>query len=390
MAEISFAGLLVVGAVAFMAPLIAGLFPRVVVPSVALEVAAGIALGPFGFGIVQPDAAIHVLSTLGLAFLLFLAGMEIELEQLRGSLLRVAAAGWVISLALALTAAYALHALDAIINPLLIAITLSATALGLIVPVLKDAGESHSSFGQLVIAGASIAEFSPIVLVSLFFSTQSSLLTTKLILFAGLGTLILLVAVILSTGSRSSRVSKAMLSLQDTSAQIRVRGSMLLLLGATVAASDFRVDAILGAFLAGVVLSVVDRDLDEQYGHFRVKLDAVGHGVLIPVFWVTTGLNFNVGALTGSAGAMLRVPLFLLLLLLVRGLPSLVYRPLVGNKKAVVAGLLQATSLTFIAVTTVIGRELDQMTEANASALLAAGLLSVLLFPALGLAALER
>ncbi|MDQ3752668.1 MAG: hypothetical protein M3333_07225 [Actinomycetota bacterium] len=105
---------------------------------------------------------------------------------------------------------------------------------------------------------------------------------------------------------------------------------------------------------------------------------------------MTTGLNFNVGALTGSAGTLLCVPLFLLLLLLVRGLPSLVYRQLVGNRKAVVAGLLQATSLTFIAVTTVIGRELDQMTEANASALLAAGLLSVVLFPALGLAALER
>lgn len=390
MAEISFAGLLVVGVVAFLAPLIAGLLPRVAVPSVALEVAAGIALGPFGFGIVRTDAAIHVLSTLGLAFLLFLAGMEIELEQLRGRLLRFAAAGWVASFALALAATYALHALGVIINPLLMAITLSATALGLIVPVLKDAGESHSSFGQLVIAGASIAEFGPIVLVSLFFSTQSSSLTTKLILFAALATLILVVAVILSAGSRSSRVSNAMLSLQDTSAQIRVRGSMLLLIGATVAASDFRVDAILGAFLAGVVLSVVDRDADEQYGHFRIKLDAVGHGVLIPVFWVTTGVNFNVGALTENPGTLLRVPLFLLLLLLIRGLPSLVYRPLVGNKKSMVAGLLQATSLTFIAVTTVIGRELDQMTEANAAALLAAGLLSVLLFPALGLAALER
>ncbi len=390
MAEVSLAGLLIVGVVAFIAPLVAGFLPRVSVPSVALEVAAGMVLGPFGFGIVQPGAAIHVLSTLGLAFLLFLAGMEIELEQLRGRLLRIAAAGWVMSLALALALAYALHMLGVIINPLLVATTLSATALGLIVPVLKDAGESHSSFGQLVIGGASIAEFGPIVLVSLFFSTQSSSLVAKLVLFAGLAILTLLVAVVLSAGSRSSRVSNAMLSLQDTSAQIRVRGSMLLLLGAAVAASDFRIDAILGAFLAGVVLSVVDRDLDDQYGHFRVKLDAVGHGVLIPVFWVTTGLNFNVGALTESPGTLLRVPLFVFLLLLVRGLPSLLYRPLVGSRKAMAAGLLQATSLTFIAVTTVIGRELDQLTEANASALLAAGLLSVLLFPALGLAALER
>lgn len=273
----------------------------------------------------QPDEAIHVLSTLGLAFLLFLAGMEIELEQLRGRLLRFAAVGWILSFVLALGVTFALHALGVIINPLLIAIMLSATALGLIVPVLKDAGESHSFFGQMVIAGASIAEFSPIVLVSLFFSAQSSSLTTKLVLFAGLAVLILFLDVTVSAGSRSTRVSDAMLSLQDTSAQIRVRGSMLLLLGATVAASDFRVDAILGAFLAGVVLSVVDRDLDEQYGHFRAKLDAVGHGVLVPVFWVTTGLNFNAGALTESLTALLRVPLFLLALLLIRGLPALVY-----------------------------------------------------------------
>ena len=390
MSEISFAGLLIVGVVAFLAPLVAGLVPRMSIPSVALEVTAGIVLGPFGFGIVQPDEAIHVLSTLGLAFLLFLAGMEIELEQLRGRLLRFAAAGWILSFVLALGVTFALHALGVIINPLLIAIMLSATALGLIVPVLKDAGESHSFFGQMVIAGASIAEFSPIVLVSLFFSAQSSSLTTKLVLFAGLAVLILFLVVIVSAGSRSRRVSDAMLSLQDTSAQIRVRGSMLLLLGATVAASDFRVDAILGAFLAGVVLSLVDRDLDEQYGHFRAKLDAVGHGVLVPVFWVTTGLNFNAGALTESPTALLRVPLFLLALLLIRGLPALVYRSLIGGRKVIAAGMLQATSLTFIAVATLIGRQLDQLTEANASALLAAGLLSVLLFPALGLAALKR
>lgn len=388
--EISFAALSIVVVVAFLAPLAAGLVPRVVIPSVALELLAGVVLGPSGLGIVKPDTAIVVLSTLGLAFLLLLAGIEIELAQLRGRLLRLAASGWAASFVLALALAYGLHFLDVIINPLLIAITLSATALGLVVPVLKDAGESHSPFGQLVIAGASIAEFGPIVLVSLFFSTQDSSLATKLILFGGLAVLTLVVAVILSAASRSKRVSNAMLSLQDTSAQIRIRGSMLLLLGAVVAASDFRVDAILGAFLAGVVLSVVNRDLDEEYGHFREKLDAIGHGFLIPVFWVTTGLDFNVGALTESRGTLLRVPLFLLVLLIVRGLPALVYRPLIGIRKVVAAGLLQSTSLTFIAVTTVIGRQLDQLTEANAAALLAAGLLSVLLFPALGLAALER
>lgn len=132
-------------------------------------------------------------------------------------------------------------------------------------------------------------------------------------------------------------MSNAMLSLQDTSAQIRIRGSMLLLLGAVVAATDFRVDAILGAFLAGVLLSVVDRDLDAEYGHFREKLDAVGHGFLIPVFWITTGLDFNVDALTESPGTLLRVPMFLLVLLMVRGLPALVYRPLIGIRKVAAA-----------------------------------------------------
>lgn len=308
--EISFVALSIVGVAAFVAPLAARLVPRVSIPSVALELLAGIVLGPSVLGIVHPDIAIRV-------------------------------------------------------------------------PV-------DSPFGQLVIAGASIAEFGPIVMVSLFFSTQGSSLTTKLVLFAGLVALTLVVAIVLSAGSRSRRLSDIMLSLQDTSAQIRIRCSMLLLLGAVVAASDFRVDAGLGAFLAGVVLSVVDRNLDEQYGYFREKLDAVGHGLLIPVFWVTTGLDFNVDALVESPGTFLRVPLFLLVLLLVRGLPAVVYRPLLGVRKVVAAGLLQSTSLTFIAVTTVIGRQLDQLTEANASALLAAGILSVLFWPALGLATLKR
>ncbi|HEX2234908.1 MAG TPA: cation:proton antiporter [Actinomycetota bacterium] len=390
MSEVSFANLLAVAAVAFVAPLVARAIPGASVPSPVLELLAGVALGPAGLGLVEVDAAVRALATLGVSFLLFLAGMEIELPRLRGPLLRLSGVNYVVSFALALAAAGALHALDVIINPVLVGIVVSATSLGLVVPVLKDAGESQTSFGQLVIGAASVAEFAPIVLVSLFFSVQPASLPTKLLLLLALVVLVAIAVAVLALGRRSARVADSLLGLQDTSAQIRVRGATLLLLALVVAAADFRVDAILGAFLAGTLLSVVDRARDADLGHFRAKLEAVGHGLLVPVFWVTTGLNFDVGALTSSPQALLRVPLFVALLLLVRGAPALLYRSVVGAARSVAAGLLQATSLTFIAVTTTIGLELEELTRANAAALVAAGLVSVLVFPAVALGLLRR
>ena len=147
-----FGSLLIVVAVAFAAPFILGLFPRLRLPSVVLELIAGIIIGPSVLGIVHEDITIAVMALIGLAFLLFLAGLEIEFPRLRGQVLRLTAAGFVLSFAIALAVGALLRAGGLIQSPLLIAIVLCATSLGVLIPVLKDAGQISSRFGQLVIA----------------------------------------------------------------------------------------------------------------------------------------------------------------------------------------------------------------------------------------------
>jgi Kef-type K+ transport system membrane component KefB len=169
MPEVTFSGLLLVAVIAFLAPLLIGLAPRLRLPAVVLEIVAGIAVGPAGLGWVTPDDLIEVLALLGLAMLLFLAGLEIDPTRLRGRLLRVPAAGFALSFAVALAAGAVLAAAGVVSSPLFVAIVLTATSLGLVIPVLKDAGESGSELGQLTIAGSSIADFAAVILLSLFF-----------------------------------------------------------------------------------------------------------------------------------------------------------------------------------------------------------------------------
>jgi Kef-type K+ transport system membrane component KefB len=152
MEEPSFTSLLIVVAVAFGAPLLLGLFPRVRLPAVVLEIVAGIVIGPSGLGWVEVDLTIEVLALIGLAFLLFLSGLEIDFHRLRGPVLRLAGLGWAVSFAIAVAVCLGLSGAGLVDTPLFVAILLSATSLGVIVAVLKDAGEVSTTFGQLVIA----------------------------------------------------------------------------------------------------------------------------------------------------------------------------------------------------------------------------------------------
>jgi Kef-type K+ transport system membrane component KefB len=388
--EIDFSGLLIVAAVAFSAPLLLGLAPALRLPAVVLELVAGIVIGPSGLGWVELDEPIEVLALIGLAFLLFLAGLEIDFERLRGRKLGVTGLGFAVSFGLALLAALALQGLGQVKTPLLVAIILVATSLGVVVPVLKDANRSSSELGQLVIAAASIADFGAVILLSLFFSREASSTTTKLVLLGGFALVAAAFLVAIVGAEHSRRLSAVLLRLQDTTAQIRVRGAFLLLLAFVALAERLGLEIILGAFLAGAVLSLVDRDRTMTHPAFRAKLEAVGFGVFIPVFFVSSGILFDLDALFGSASTVARVPLFLALLLVVRGVPALLYRPALGNRETVVAALLQATSLPFIVAASMIGIELGLLDEATGAALVAAGLLSVLLFPLLALTILRR
>jgi Kef-type K+ transport system membrane component KefB len=256
--------------------------------------------------------------------------------------------------------------------------------------VLKDSNNSSSSFGQLVLASASIAEFGAIALLSLFFSDKGSTSTAGTLVLLGVFAIVVaLVGIAIAGFERSIRLSRVLRRLQDTTAQIRVRAAFVLLIGFTALADEVGLETILGAFAAGVLVSLIDRD-EVSHPQFRLKLEAAGFGVFIPVFFVTSGLRFDLNALFASASTVARVPLFLLAIYLARGLPALVYVRLLGRSRAVIAGVLQATSLTVIVAAVQIGLQLRVVSPASGAGLIAAGLLSVIISPTLALALLRR
>src|SRR5436305_2890457 len=390
MPKVSFASLVVVSAIAVAAPLIVGLFPRIRVPAVVLEIVAGIVVGPHGLGLVKRvDLPIQILALVGLAFLLFLAGLEIDVERLRGRLLRLAGLGFLATLALGLAAGGIFKATGTVRSPLFLAIALAATSLGLVVPVLKDAGQAATALGQLTIAASSVADFGAVVLLTLFFSGEHSTGTgAKVVLLVGFVLLAGAAALALAGLNRSMRFGDVLVRLQDTTAEIRVRIAVLLLIAFVAMAERFGLETILGAFIAGGLLSFIDRDTT-SHPNFRLKLEAIGYGFVVPVFFVTSGLRFDLDALLNSPSAFARVPLFLLALLVVRGLPAALYRRSVGTRGAVAAGLLQATSLPFIVTAAEIGLLLHLITPVNSAALVSAGLLSVIVFPPVALSLLK-
>jgi Kef-type K+ transport system membrane component KefB len=387
--ELEFTNLLIVVAVGFAAPFVLGLAPGVRLPSVVLEIVAGIVVGPAVLGWVEVDGPVAVMSVVGLAFLLFLAGLEIEFSKLRGPVLRVSFLSFVASFAIAIAVAVLLSVLDVAKEPLFIAIVLSGTSLGIVIPVLKDSREIGSTFGQLVVAAATIADFATVILLSLFFSRESSSTATKVLLLGGLFVAAVLVALTIAEVEHSRRIRATLERLQDTTAQIRVRGAFVLMIGLVALATNLGLEVILGAFIAGAIITLIDRDEMMTHPEFRLKLEAAGFGIFIPVFFVTSGVRYDLDAL-GDASTLAHVPIFLAALLAIRGLPALLYRSLIPQGRVAVSALLQATSLPFIVAATAIGTEIGVVTSANAAALIAAGLMSVVIFPATALTLLKR
>jgi len=391
MPAIHFTNLLFVVAAGLLAPLALGFFPRLRIPAIVLEILLGIVIGPSVLGWVKPDLPVTILALIGLAFLLFLSGLEFDVERLRGRVLKLTAVGFGVSFAIAIVLGLGLRAGGFVKSPLFVAIVLVATSLGVVFPVLKDSGNLTSSFGQLVIAAASIAEFGSIVLLSLFFSGKGSTSTSgTLILLGVFGVVVLVVGLAISGFERSMSLGRVLRRLQDTTAQIRVRAAFVLLIGFTALADTVGFETILGAFAAGALLSLLDRDQAMTHPEFRVKLEAVGFGVFIPVFFVTSGVQFDLNALFADASTVVLVPLFLLAIYLARGLPACVYVPLLGRRRSAIAGILQSTSLTFVVAATQIGLGLGVVSPASAAALVAAGLLSVAISPTLALVLLRR
>ena len=277
MPDVSFDNLLVICLVAAAAPLALGFAPRLRLPAVVLEILAGVVLGPSVLGWVEVDLPVQILALIGLAFLLFLSGLEIDVHRLHGDLLRVAVLGYVLSLVIGLPIGLGIGAAAWAQDPLLLVIALSATSLGLVVPVLKDAGRADGEVGQTVIVAATVADFAAIVLLSLLFSASEGGTGSRLVLAASFAVLVGATALLVSRAGRSMRLGDVLLRLQDTTAEIRVRLAVVLLVAFTALAEHVGLESILGAFLAGVVVSAVDRD-SRSHPHFRTKLEGIGFG----------------------------------------------------------------------------------------------------------------
>ncbi|WP_433294263.1 cation:proton antiporter [Actinoplanes sp. CA-030573] len=355
---------------------------RVPVPDIVVQILLGIVVGPQVLGWAHADQPVVVLSVIGLAFLLFLAGLELDFEHLRGPTLSVAVRGFLMSMTLAVAVGTVLSAIGLVRSPLLIAVILSATSVGIVIPVLADTGDLTTPLGRLVTASGSLAEVLPVVLLSLLFTEHGAGLgkqTALLLAFCGLAA----TAVVTVLGiERWPWLTRTLVALQDTTAQIRVRAAVALLLGFAALAVQFGLEAILGAFLAGAAISLLDRDRAMSHRPFRGKLRAVGYGALIPFFFVATGMSLDVRGFVADAGNAVRVPLFLGALLLVRGVPALLYRAILPRARQVVtAGLLQSVNLSIPVVGGAIGVRLGVIRPDVYVALVVAGLLSVIVFP---------
>ena len=377
--------LFLVGVVACLAPLLIYITRAYILPAVVLEIVGGIIIGPQVLNWVHVDVFLGFLSLLGLSYLLFLSGLEVDLQRLRGRITILVGSGFLISFILASCIGFGLYAIGEVTSPLLIAIILVSTSLGIVIPILKDAEESSTDFGQLVIAGATFGEFGSIILISLFFSSE---ITSPLIKVAFLGIfaiLILLISLVIFGVHRATWFMKMLHRFQDSTSQISVRFALTLLVGFVGLAYGFGAEAILGAFLAGVAFRSVYKETNEIRPLLRVKLEAIGFGFFVPIFFITSGIDFNLHALFSNISILALVPLFLVALLLVRGIPAILYRPLLDNRHTVIAGLLQATSLTFIVAATQIGEQLHLISSAITAALVASGLLSVIIYPLIAL-----
>jgi Kef-type K+ transport system membrane component KefB len=374
----------------FVAPILHYVIRRTRVPAVVIEIIVGMIIGPDVLHWVRADETVKVVSMIGLSVLLYLAGNEIDVRSLRGRVGRQALIGFAGSMVLALLVGVLLDTLGVVNQPLLVAVIFTATSLGIVAPVLRDSMNSATPTGQFILASAAIGDGAAIVLLSLLFSKDTASSATRGVL---LGSFVVIVVAVAWIGSRRTRLmplGRILQRLQDTNAQIRVRGTMVIVLSFAVLANRLGLEAILGAFVAGVLISALDGNAEEAHPLLKVKLDAIAFGFLVPVFFVTSGITFDLASLVDKPSRLAPVPIFVLALLVVRGLPALGFYKTLGWRSAAASSLLLATSLPFIVAATQIGVAAGTLSPSIAAAMVAAGLISALVFPVISSALLAR
>jgi Kef-type K+ transport system membrane component KefB len=365
-------------AAAVLAPLLAELPLRVRVPVVVFEVLLGILIGPHGLGLVKFEGFLESMFTLGMAATLFMAGMELDFKHIRGMPLFLALRGWGLSLVIGVALSALLYATPLARSPLMLTLALCTTALGTLLPLLRDAGQLQTPFGRLFVAAGTVGEIGPIVAMSLLLSQEYS--TWQEFGFLLLFLFLVMAMAAAGMGLRPAPVVALLTRTLHASTQLPVRLALFLMAGYFVLSEEFGFENILGAFAAGMVVGLATRD--QAAKPLRHKIEAVCFGWFIPFFFVGAGVKFHLSAFTHDLTTALLVPLFLLALLLVRGAPAWFYGSHLARQERVPFALYSSVaSLSLVVVITDIGVRTHSVSTHVASALVGAALLSVLLFP---------
>jgi Kef-type K+ transport system membrane component KefB len=372
---------------AVLAPLLAEIPLGFKVPVVVLEVVLGIVIGPQVLGLAQFEGFVGTMHTIGMAMTLFMAGMALDFNEVTGRPLVLAVGGWIASLLLGISVVGLLHVIPQVHAPMMVALALCTTGLGVLVPVLRDGGQLETTFGRLFMAAGTLGELGPIVAMSLLLSTRYSTwqeIGFLVVLFA-----IVSLSVVVGMRARPPRVLELLGRGMHASTQLPVRISLLVPAVLIALADQFGFERILGAFAAGMVVGQATRGEDGK--SFREKIEAVSFGWFYPFFFVGTGIKLDIAALGRDLTTMLLVPAFTLLFLLARGAPVLLYRDAIARAQRLPFALSSAVpSLSIVVVITEIGTAAGAMNPDVAAALVGAALLAMVLFPTIAGVMLQK
>ncbi len=374
--------LVIIPLLAVLAPLLArAVRPAIRVPIVVFELVLGIVFGPALLGWVAPSDMLEKLADLGLALLFFMAGSEIDYRAISGKPLARASIGWILSVVLGVGVGFLIAPTDGMI---VVGIALSSTALGTLMPILRDAKELDTPFGKAVTLVGAVGEFLPLIAISIFLSTRTTTVATIVLL-----TFVVLAGAIVLFARRvpHGRLHAFVRATLHTSAQFGVRFVLLLIAALVGLSVMLDLDMLLGAFVAGAVWRIIMAQAPEKdAAAVESKIEAIAFGFLVPIFFIYTGVTFDLQALLASPRALVLVPLLLLALLVIRGTTAQFSAPPGSNTRDRTAlGLLAATGLPIIVAVTGIGVDENLLDSATAAALVGAGMLSVLLFPLIGM-----
>jgi len=353
-------------------------------PVVVVELLMGIVVGPEVLDLASTDEFIDFFSNLGLGMLFFFAGYEIDFERIKGTPLKLGAWGWLLSVALAYGIGGALAAAGIILSFLYTGSAMATTAIGTLIPILRDNGELKTKFGTYLLAAGGVGEFGPILLVTLVLSTANPLHEAAILL----AFILLALAMALVSVRFAWRGWPALERTFEASSQLAVRITVVLVFGLVLLASKLGLDVLIGGFVAGMIVRLALKGHELQV--FESKLTAVGFGFFVPFFFITSGIEFDLAAL-GSLTAILKLAMFFVLFLIVRGTPAmLLYRKVLGARDRAALAFYSATELPLVVAITTIATETDHMKASTAAGLVGAAMLSTLVFPFVGLALRKR